>query len=189
MFEFMIPHFKKQGIKQYLLEVVTKNEKALGLYEKLDFETIRKVSLLKAENIFETDISFQNNVNICEIKERNWNLLTTFWDGKPTWQNSVEAIEATIPKKVYLGAFLANKCVGYIVFSVVKGVIAQFAVDKNHRRKGIGFALLTEMQKIVGKERKVSVMNLDIEMEATSEFFQNRSFREVVSQFEMIKKL
>jgi ribosomal protein S18 acetylase RimI-like enzyme len=189
MFEFMIPHFKKQGIKQYLLEVVTKNEKALGLYEKLDFETIRKVSLLKTEEIFETNVSFQNSVNICQIKERNWNLLTSFWDGKPTWQNSVEGVEATIPDKIYLGAFLGNKCVGYIVFSAVKGVIAQFAVDKNHRRKGIGLSLLTEMQKIVGKERKLSVMNLDIEMEATLEFFQNRGFCEVISQFEMIKKL
>jgi ribosomal protein S18 acetylase RimI-like enzyme len=189
MFEFIIPHFQKQGLKQYLLEVVTKNKKAFKLYEKLGFEINRKVLLMKAGNIFETRISFANSVDIFELKERDWNLLTAFWDGEPTWQNSVEAIKATIPDKTYLGAFFEKKCVGYIVFSAVRGVIAQFAVEKRHRRKGIGLALLTEMQKFIGNENKISVLNLDVEIKTALEFFQKRGFSEVVSQFEMIKKL
>jgi ribosomal protein S18 acetylase RimI-like enzyme len=189
MFEFMIPHFQKQGIKQYLLEVVTTNQKALGLYKKLGFEIIREVSLLKAEKPLETNISLNNKVNIYEMKDYNWNLLTTFWDAMPTWQNSIKAVDATIPAKIYLGAFLENKCIGYIVFSANAGVIAQIAVDKNHRRQGVGLALLTQMQMIVGREKKISVMNLDLEIKSTLEFFERRGFCEILSQFEMVKTL
>lgn len=189
MLEFIIPHFQKQGIKQYLLEVVTNNEKAFKLYEKLGFETIRKVLLMKSENVFEAKLSYPAGCNIYELEELDRNLLTSFRDGEPTWQNSVESIKATIPNKTYVGAFVDKKCVGYIVFSAIKGVIAQLAVEKTHRRKGIGLALLTEMQKIIGNEIKISVLNLDVEIETALKFFQNNGFSEVISQFEMIKKL
>ncbi len=189
MFEFMIPNFQKQGFKQYLLEVITKNEKALKLYEKLGFEKIRKVSLMKAANLFKSGLQIPNNLQISEIKEPDWDRLQTFWDGKPTWQNSVKAIEATISDKIILGAFEGNNCIGYIVFSAERPVIDQLAVEKIHRRKGIGLALLTAMQKIVGYEKKISIMNLDIEIKTALDFFQNKGFKEVVSQFEMIKKL
>ena len=188
MFEFMIPQFQKQEIKQYLLEVITENEKALKLYDKLGFERTRKVSFLKAEKIFKGNLQLPKNLKISQVKEPDWNRLRLFGDGKPTWQTTIAAIEATKFEKVFLGAFWDDKCIGHVAFSKSRPVIAQFAVDKKHRQKGVGLALLTEMQRIIG-EKKVNIVNLDIEMEETLTFFQNRGFREVVSQFEMIKKL
>jgi ribosomal protein S18 acetylase RimI-like enzyme len=189
MFEFMIPYFQKQGIRQYLLEVITENEKAFKLYKKLGFETTRKVSLIKSENIFESNLPIPKSLEVYEISEPDWNLLPAFWDGKPTWQNSVESIAATIPRKTYLAAFSDKKCVGYTAFSAAKGVIAQFAVDPKHRRKGVGSALLTELQKYIGKDKTISVLNLDVEIETAFEFLKKRGFSEAVSQFEMIKRL
>lgn len=188
MFDVLIPYFKNQGIEQYLLEVITINEKAFKLYEKLGFQTTRKVSLLKNANIFKSDLPMPKNVEIHEIKQCDWNLLQSFWDGKPTWQSSAEAFENKFANQMVFGAFSDKKCIGYLI-STAKSVIAQIAVDKNYRRKAIGSMLLAQLQKHIGNEKRLSVVNLDVEMKETYSFFQNNGFNEVLSQFEMIKTL
>jgi ribosomal protein S18 acetylase RimI-like enzyme len=189
MFEFMIPFFREQGIKQYLLEVISENEKAMNLYQKLGFKIIRKVLLVRAGDGLKAKLAPSANLKIVRLKEPNWSELQQFWDGKPTWQSSFSAIEATFSNKVILGAFWDHKCVGYIAFSWNRAVILQFAVEKQHRQKGIGSALLIEVKKFIVEDKKISVMNLDNSLESAMKFFQNKGFNEEVSQFEMLKKL
>ncbi len=49
MFDLMLPIFKEQGIEQFLLEVVTNNNPAVDLYEKLGFHKTRELALLQCE--------------------------------------------------------------------------------------------------------------------------------------------
>ena len=89
--------------------------------------------------------------------------------------------------KRLFGAFEGDRCVGYIVFSGGMGRLAQLAVDREHRRRGIGTHLLLEMQKD-STDEKLQVINLDESMTESVVFFKNRGFRTVLGQYEMVKE-
>jgi len=159
------------------------------LYEQLGFRRTRELLLLEADSLSGCDNgSFCPDVEIREIHRHENIPFESFWDGKPSWQNSVEAVERSIQVKRVFGAFLGRECVGYIVFSSGMGRLAQLAVHREHRRKGIGTRLLIEMQKD-STENNLQVINLDESMTESVVFFQNRGFRKVLGQYEMLMEL
>jgi len=188
MFEMMLPLFKDRGIGQCLLEVITTNAGAIRLYEKLGFASTRELALLQCDGKIKPAVSAPK-IEICEIAGPDWPLLTSFWDGQPSWQNSVEAVGRSIHLKRILGAFLDGRCVGYIVFSGNFGRVAQMAVAQEHRRQGIGTALLASMQDETTSGYSLQVINLDRSLTNAVSFFRNRGFYERLSQFEMLKPL
>ena len=94
MFDLMLPRFKADGIVQFLLEVVTSNTGAVNLYEKLGFSTGRMLALLQCDNKITFPAASPQGFEIREIDEPDWDLLTQFWDGYPSWQNSIDAVAA-----------------------------------------------------------------------------------------------
>lgn len=188
MFEWMIPMFAAEGYKQFLLEVITNNEPAIRLYELLGFQRTRELLLLEADPMIPLERPSPPEVEIREIHRHENIQYAAFWDGKPSWQNSIEAVERSVQMKRLFGAFMGDECVGYIVFSAGVGRLAQLAVHREHRRKGIATRLLLEMQKDA-RGQKLHVINLDEAMTESVVFFQNRGFTRVLGQFEMLKEL
>lgn len=187
IFEFMTPALKQAGSEQILLEVITKNEKAVQLYERLGFTETRKLLVLEQQKPFECDL--KSDFIIREIAATDWSLLKTFWDGNTSWQNSIEALERGLTQKIVLGAFLDETLIGYGIVFPKSGSIAQLAVDKNYRRSGIASMLLSEMRKTVEKDKPLRIANVDENLKCAVDFLKNRNFSETVSQFEMIKTL
>lgn len=188
MFEMMLPFFKDRGIGQCLLEVITTNAGAIRLYEKLDFATTRELALLQCDGKIKPAVSTPN-IEIRDITEPDWPLLTSFWDGRPSWQNSVEAVGRSMHLKRILGAFLDGRCVGYVAYSSKFGRVAQMAVDKPHRNLGIGTALLRQMQDETTSGYSLQIINIDRSLTDAVTFFRNRGFYERLAQFEMLKPL
>lgn len=189
MFELMFPMCEELGIEQCLLEVITENEKAVKLYKNLGFHPARTLLLLETKNLIKTAEGVAGGLEVREIGSPDWNLLLTFWDGNTSWQNSVDAIERSMDMKKILGAFIAGECVGYIAFSANLGRIAQLAVSKNFRNRGIGSALLLAVQAGAKEAESLQVINLDDSMTEAVRFFKNRGFHELLSQYEMLKTL
>jgi ribosomal protein S18 acetylase RimI-like enzyme len=189
MFEMMLPIFKKNGIEQCLLEVIATNTRAINLYEKLGFHTVRELALMQCDGKISSSAKTLRNVEINEIERPDWGLLTTFWNGEPSWQNSVPAVQRSHKNKRILGAYLDAKCVGYIVFSSKFGRVAQFAVDKDHRNLGIGTALVQAMQAETSDGFSLQVINIDKSLAAAMTFFNNRGFKERFSQYEMLLEM
>jgi ribosomal protein S18 acetylase RimI-like enzyme len=187
IFDFMLPALRQSGGEQILLEVITKNEKAARLYRKMDFRETRRLLLFERQKSL--DYSSKTDFIIREISAPDWKLLKTFWDGNTCWQNSIEAFKRSQARKIVFGAFRRETCVGYGVVYLKSGYLAQIAVDKNYRRRGVGSRLLSEMQKAVGKNKPLRVSNVDENLKCAVDFFKNRSFTETLSQFEMIKTL
>jgi ribosomal protein S18 acetylase RimI-like enzyme len=187
MFEFMLPVLRERGIEQMLLEVLTTNEKAVNLYRGLEFEETRNLLILKAEQPLKFNYPPQASAEIREISRPDWNLLRTFWDAPPSWQNSPEAVERTREVKKILGAFIDNKCAGYVIFSGDSGKLTQLAVAKENRNRGVGSLLLTRMQSHTNEKNPLQVINLDESLADASQFLQNRGFGKTLSQYEMIK--
>ncbi len=189
MFEMMLPVFAANGAEQFLLEVITTNDRAIRLYEKLGFRAVRTLALHQCDRRITIRRDLRQTAEIREIIEPNWELLTTFWDGKPSWQNSVAAIQRSMAMKRILGAFVDGRCVGYIVFSANFGRVAQIAVDEGFRNRGIGTMLVQKMQAATADGYSLQVINIDKSLDTAMKFFANRGFYERLSQHEMIKPM
>jgi ribosomal protein S18 acetylase RimI-like enzyme len=189
MFALMLPEFRESGVDQCLLEVVTTNTGAINLYKKLGYHAVREVALLQCDGKIKVSPDAPQNIEIRDVDEPNWDVLTSFWDGKPSWQNSIDAVNRSRKMKRMLGAYSDGNCLGYIVFSSKFGRVAQLAVSKDHRNLGIATALLVAMQAETADGFSVQVINIDKSLPAAMNFFRNRGFYERLSQYEMIKPL
>ena len=189
MFELMLPVFKGEGIEQCLLEVIATNTGAISLYEKLGFHIVRELALLQCDGKIDLSGDTQQNFAMREIDNPDWAVLTTFWNGDPSWQNSVDAVNRSRKLKRILGAYLDGKLMGYIVFSSKFGRVAQLAVDKDHRNRGVGTALVQAMQVETSDGFSLQVINIDKSLTAAMSFFNNRGFYERLGQYEMVLQM
>lgn len=189
MFEVMMPTFKGDGIEQWLLEVITSNNAAISLYEKLGFKIVRELAVLQCDGKINGPREMPRNIEIRQIETPDWALPRLFWDGETSWQNSTAAIERNRTNRNMLGAFTDGKCVGYVVFSPKFGRVAQLAVDKDHRNRGIGSALMLAMQSTMADGFSPQIINIDKSLTTAMDFFKNRGFYENVSQYEMIMQM
>lgn len=185
MFDFMIPDLRKNGFEQILLEVISHNKNAVRLYQKLGFETTRRLIFFEQQKSFE--IPAKNNFEIREILAPDWRLFESFADGKTSWQNSLEATQRTLQKKIFFGAFLGEKCIGYGIVSRGTAIISQIAVTRKFRRNGAASMILREMQTRL--ENNLRASNVDEKIAGVVGFFKKCGFEEKLVQLEMIKVL
>ena len=189
MFRFMLPVFRNDGAEQILLEVITDNEPAVKLYKKLGFTVRRDLLLLEAPRALNITSRVNPDIEVRKINAANLSALTPQWDGTPSWQNSAAAVERSVALKTVLGAFLAGRILGYIVFSTGLGRIAQLFVDRQYRKQGVGTRLLAAMTADLKPGSPMQVLNIDKNLVDSVRFFKDLGFREILAQHEMIKTL
>lgn len=190
VFKYSIPHLKALGIKEYLLEVLQHNTGALSVYRKLGFEVTREFYYFKLKNdqISKTIRTLDFPYTLKPIKTDEYNSISDFWDFKPSWQNSIEAIERSLEDFICLGIFSESKLIGYSIFEPVSGDVTQIAVDKQFRRRGIGSLLFQKMLES-NKHSSIKIINTDIECHSITAFLQSKNIEPAGKQFEMIKRL
>lgn len=189
IFEYSIPYLKENHIRQYLLEVLQHNTKAISVYRNLGFEVSREFNYFRQKNEEIRNYSitdFVCTIESIEIKETD--SIAGFWDFYSSWQNSFESIGRSAEEFVTLGAFTGNKLIGYAVFEPTSGDITQIAVDKQYRRKGVASLLLKEMAGI-NKNDSVKVINTDLACASITQFLQAKNIELKGKQFEMIRKI
>lgn len=187
IFEYSLPFLQNAGIRQYLLEVLQHNTKAVSVYRNLGFEVTREFyySMQKNEDIDITKIDSTHMVQ--PISTLQLDALSGFWDFCPSWQNSLESIRRTTDDFIYLGVFIDKQIVGYSVFEPVSGDVTQIAVDKKYRRNSIASVLLKEMVRL-NKNSILKIVNTDIQCDSITEWIQARNIEIKGKQFEMILK-
>lgn len=185
MFAFMVPQFKAAGSRQYLLEVITHNDPAVNLYKKLGFRIERELSLLEAPSKLSANTFPNREIDVRPIIATDLGSVAVFRDCDPSWQNSDEAVIRSEQLKTMLGAFIDDRCVGYIIFSTGLGRVAQFAVAKDFRGRGIGSRLLVEMETVTDENAQMQVINIDNSLTEAVRYLENRGFQTVLTQYEM----
>jgi ribosomal protein S18 acetylase RimI-like enzyme len=190
IFRDSIPALKAAGISLYLLEVLQHNQSAVSVYKKLGFIISREFNYFKQENasIKLIDKDLPPTFLIKETSLDKVEYSTQFWDFNPSWQNSFEAIQRCVNDFTIIGAYREQKLVGYCISEPDSGDLTQIAVDKDHRRKGIGTALLNKMLKI-NKYSSVKAVNSEISCEAMTSFMKSKNIPLKGKQFEMIRQL
>lgn len=190
IFEYSTPYLREQNIKQYLLEVLQHNTKAVSVYKNIGFEVSREFNYFRQENKkIKNDIKTSDiPCSIKQINIRDFDFLPDFRDFYPSWQNSFESINRASNDFVSLGAFIQNKLAGYCVFEPVSGDITQIAVDKQYRREGIASLLLREMTGL-NKNQAVKIINTDISCSSITAFLKSKNIEITGMQYEMIREI
>ncbi|MEP0984507.1 GNAT family N-acetyltransferase [Ekhidna sp.] len=175
MYEFLIPKIQQKFLARILLEVVENNQKAISLYEKIGFNFKRRFHCYKMTEAFESHVKF--DIIEGSITDVNFN----FNDFEPSFIDSSEHL-----KRGYEKVLLAkeeNETVGYVIFQPHIGRISQLAVDRMHRQKGIGEALLMQTQK--QSEKRLTIMNIPEDEVGFDVFLKRCGFQNQVNQYEM----
>jgi ribosomal protein S18 acetylase RimI-like enzyme len=190
VFGYSLPYFREQGIKQYLLEVLEYNAKAISVYRNVGFEVSREFYYFFQNNKEVWNEAKVPNIS-CKIEPINigqHTQMSTFWDFHPSWQNSLESIRRASGDFVVLGVFAEKKLVGYCAFEPASGDIAQIAVAKGYRRKGFGSLLLQKMLELNNHDT-IKVTNTDIKCNSIKGFLEAKNIVMRGKQFEMIKAI
>jgi len=181
LFAFLTPRLRDKGIKQYLLEVLTTNTPAASLYRKLGFMDTRQLAVFRSF----TRIGNSSDASVRQIQQPDWNLYRSFWDGYPSWQNSIDAVERIATDRMIAAAYLNDECVGYGIVFTPSANLMQLAVSPRHRRKGIGSALLAALE----PPERLKINNIDEQLTNALEFYKANGYKQVLGQYEMMKTL
>lgn len=190
IFLHSIPFLKNAGVSKYLLEVLQHNTAAISVYKKLGFEVSREFNYYIAKN---EEVQFRPKAmpTDCykqQIDLRKTESITGFWDFKPSWQNSIEAVFREPDTFKSIGIFKEQKLLGYCIFEPVSGDVTQIAVDAKYRRTGIATNLIIEALKF-NQHRSVKIINTEVDCKSITAFLQSNSITPKGKQFEMIKQL
>ncbi len=191
IFRYSIPYLKEAGVKQYLLEVLQNNTKAISVYQKLGFKTTREFGCFRQKkNDINCVIEYEQTlpIKIAPIKVECIASAFTYLDFSPSWQNSMDSIERAGSDLVCLGAFVANKLVGYCVFDPLTGDLSQIAVNQPFRRQRIASRLFQDMIKRT-KSDSIKVLNVISSCHSMAAFLNKYNLKKTGKQFEMILPL
>lgn len=180
IFRHSMPHLRRAGVGQYLLEVLQYNTRAVSVYRNLGFETVREFNYFCRAN---TEIADRGDTPRLPHSVRR-----TDWDFTLSWQNSFESIGRAAGDFVSLGVFIEEELVGYCVFEPASGDVAQIAVKRQYRRKGIAGLLLREMLRL-NRNDSLKIINTDVSCDSMTGFLQAKNIVPQGKQFEMIRKI
>ena len=187
LLENSIIRSKELGFEQYLLEVITTNEKAYKLYASKGFKIVREFDVYssKCENIrFSSDNLMDNDIKI--IQTPDWNHFKEMWEFHPSWQNSVDSVNRAKDTFEIVAAYRQSDCLGYLILDTETGDIPQLAIEKDYRRKGIASALLKKVAENRKQGFKLSLLNIDSDYKPFSCFMKKHEIPVIVKQYEML---
>ena len=189
IFEYAVPHLKRAGIRQYLLEVLQHNAKALAVYRRQGFGTAREFNYFIHEKVPVAARNLEVAIRHIAIDSLSaFEAFEAFEDFPPSWQNSGNSIRRAPEAFVCLGAFLGERPVGYCVLEPATGDIPRIAVEPQLRRQGIGTELLREA--IAATEGdKIRIINTGIRDDALTGFLAAHGIPVTGRQFEMVREL
>ncbi len=179
MYGFLLPLFLKNNIDKIQLEVITTNIPAIKTYRNLGFEIIRELHCYKGSL---QKFNSSETIEIRNIETYDWQKMQSFWDFKPSWQNSIPVVEKLKDTNISLGIFQNSELLGYVIYNPTLKRINQLAIAKMARNKGFGSKLLDIISKNYGTE--ISVMNVE-ETPKIKRFIEKIGLNNFINQYEM----
>ena len=189
IFTHSLPFLRYAGIRQYLLEVLQTNQKAIAVYRRMKFEVTRELDCFRQTiDSIRTTINVNADCRIGPIDVSSIKEATSFRDFDPSWQNSIESIVRGESSLTCLGAFLDGELAAYCVFDPSTGDLTQIAVSPEHRHKGIASRLLHEAIPRFSTDF-IKVLNVSADNSTLPSFLRSMNITPAASQFEMILPL
>ena len=181
MYRFILPTIVAKGVDKLQLEVINENVPAITSYERAGFKAHRELLCYKGEVGIAT--SKNSNLNIKELQGYDWDLMESFWDYQPSWQNSNRVLDDIKQDLVALGAYYDHRLLGYVVYQPTTKRIQQLAVRKDFRRKGVASALCSALSSSYGNT--LSIINVDKRATSMNAFLKTIGLEVYLVQLEM----
>jgi ribosomal protein S18 acetylase RimI-like enzyme len=183
-----------QGFQSYLLEVITRNEKALKLYQSLDFQITRRLECFVLKGPLQLRVDQRpyavRDVTPGEIPRLEEAFQRESKYGfQASWQNGWNTIRRRPDLYRLVASWEDGQCLGYGVIGAGRGGIAQLWVRRDRRRQGLGCTLLRELMMRSPGQKTYSWVNVDERAGHTLSFLKAMGFTEQLAQFEMEKTL
>lgn len=186
MFRFVLQTFSEVGVKQYILEVLQENRTAFDIYQKQGFRIVRSFDVFKLEQKIAGPKKEISKIDfVTELSDEHWELVQTFLESSPSWQNATASIKNTPDAFLYALAAIDRKIVGYGIVDKKTGDVPQLAVHGKYQNLGIEQQLLATLQDKT-ESSTLSLVNIDTELKDKIELLQTIGFKRTTSQYEMI---
>lgn len=185
---YSIPLLKEAGIRQYLLEVLQNNSKAISVYRRSHFEVTREFDCFRQAI---GQVECPDGDAGCVVMPVDVGTIIQaqkFFDIRPSWQNSIDSIARAGSDITCLGAFISGEMIGFCAFDIRTGDLSQIAVDGRYRRKGIASRLLREALMRFETDF-VKILNIDSGYPAMHAFLESRNIHVASRQYEMLLPL
>jgi ribosomal protein S18 acetylase RimI-like enzyme len=180
MYRFMLPALKAENATKCILEVIDRNRPALKVYSELGFTLKRDLLCFKGK-VETTDAQKKYLIKKIDLPQEE--LIRSFWDWSPSWQNSIAALKIINENNRTIGCYRDNVLVGYLNWNPLNNRIAQFAIDKNYRRLGIARELFQYVQETNNSE--ITIINVDKRSDHTLKFLGSIGLNPFITQYEM----
>ncbi|RFM34276.1 GNAT family N-acetyltransferase [Chitinophaga silvisoli] len=181
LYEYFIPKYQQQGVKEILLEVIATNQKAIKAYENAGFEQQRRFLCFKGEVPLTKKamkgVLIQKNLLPPE------SIVHPFADQVPSWSNSIASVRREKQHTTTWVALVEHEIVGYISVFLASRRIRQIGVKKEMRRRGIGTALMQQAAEALGNP--FTLINVDAQNKGLISFLEHMGMSEILTQYEM----
>lgn len=165
------------------LEVISTNEKAISAYEAFGFTRQRTIRVCKLEKAG-LPVSVRDGYEIKHISVEDLpDDESTYFDTAPTPQNSRASLLALRGKIHLVGVTKGASLLGWGAVNG-DGSVAQIAVHRDHRRSGIGSALLENLGQSVDAEQ-LTFVNVDVAATGVNAFLDQAGAVDILQQLEM----
>lgn len=179
MYQFAISLLSGEGIDTHVLEVIENNHPAKHVYEEIGFQDARMLVAFKGKPATTSNGDFFLQTPSTIPAEA-----IAFCDMESAWQNSLASVQRDVDAHQMIGAYRKNELVGFAAFVATSGRIKQLAVHLQHRRKGIGSALVDFIAKACKPEQLV-VTNVDESAASVIQFLKALGFEPFLRLHEM----
>ncbi len=190
MFEHALPALREKGIERFVLEVLQQNEPAIKAYRKSGFEIARELKCYVGQVSKLRTLAAPPALEVRPIARADLAKLEPAADWLPSFENRFSAVDA-IPDAVQLtGAFVDGVCIGAIAYSPPLNWLLTLVVDREHRRRGVGTALIAHLATALPESvTRLSALNVDGTDSGTQAFFESLGFSHLIDQYEMVRDL
>ncbi len=190
IFHASLPVLREHHITHYLLEVIRSNTPAVDLYKKSGFEVTREFECYRAplDNLEKKEDVLSEEFHIQELEQPNWEVLKSFWDFTPSWQNSIDAITRKKASFTILGIFHHDNLAGYGIIERHTGDIPQVGIARAYRRRGLGTTVLKHLA-ACSEHDEIKMINTLSGYAPFTQFAESINLSSEIGQYEMILKL
>ena len=180
MYDFILPTLKDARVEKFLLEVISENSAAIKSYKSVGFTITRELDCFKGAVLPKRSVQV---LEVTELKDIDWPHLQSFWEWQPTWQNGINSVKRAGKNVKIIGIKKSSQTIAYAVYNVAAGRVLQFAVSKDHRRRGFGSLLFSHIAKDFG--HPISLINIDHSATGTLQFLNSIGLNLFLRQYEM----
>ena len=128
-------------------------------------------------------VNTNNTVTIKNLQHYDWDVMQSFWNSSPTWQNSNTILDTLQQDRISLGAYFNDELIGYVIYNPTNKRLQQIAIASAFRRKRIASTLISELIKKYG--HSLSIINVDKKAEDMKLFFNTIGLKNNLEQLEM----